>query len=82
LKELVVIDCGETSYYGPSGVISSPNYPDSYSNNIFCDYYISASSSSSSTAIIFKAFDTEQCCDYVTVSIVSGVGREGQGGQD
>ena len=69
LKEFVVLDCGETTYYGPSGVITSPNHPGSYSNDLSCDYFISASSSTSSIGIIIQAFDTEECCDFVTVSM-------------
>ena len=66
----VVTACGDTSYYGPSGVISSPNYTGNYDNQMYCDYYIYASTGSS-LSIIFKSFNTEQNYDIVTVSILA-----------
>ena len=34
--------CGET-YYGQSGIISSPNYPIKYEPNLRCEYKLEAS---------------------------------------
>ncbi len=62
--------CGEGSYNGPSGVITSPNYPDNYPNNLKCQYYIIASAESS-ISIIFEHFDLEDDKDYVTVCFSS-----------
>jgi hypothetical protein len=61
-------NCGNSYFYGPSGVISSPGYPGNYSNYQSCNYYVDPSWPSSSIALIFKAFDTQECCDYVTIS--------------
>lgn len=68
LNNFVATVCGNTAYYGPSGEINSPNYPDFYPNNLDCDYNIYASPGSSIT-IIFKWFHTEENVDFVTVSI-------------
>jgi len=60
--------CGNTSYYGPSGFIRSPNYPGDYPMSLTCNYYIYASMGSS-LLFIFEVLDTELCCDQVSVSL-------------
>jgi len=35
-------NCGETDMTGIEGTISSPNYPENYTSNIFCIYTIQA----------------------------------------
>ena len=65
---MLVAACGELSYYGPSGVISSPNYPGDYQNDKYCDYYVYASSGSS-LSFVFKSFHLESN-DFVTVGIL------------
>ena len=34
------VSCEPSYYYGPSGMISSPNYPENYPSNADCYYYI------------------------------------------
>lgn len=67
LNCFAAVACTNTSNYGPSGVISSPNYPGDYGVDLNCDYYIYASNGSS-LLFIFKSFDVEEGYDFVTVS--------------
>jgi cubilin len=62
--------CGATSYYGPSGVISSPNHPGNYNSNQECNYDIYASDGSS-LLFVFKSMNVEVNFDYVTISCPS-----------
>lgn len=63
----VATGCGVDTYYGPFGVISSPNYTGSYDNMLNCDYNVIASEGGSVT-FIFNSFHVESG-DLVTVSI-------------
>ena len=38
-----ILACGG-SYFGPSGTITSPNYPDDYPYNLDCEYYVEVES--------------------------------------
>ncbi|XP_077990428.1 uncharacterized protein LOC144444770 [Glandiceps talaboti] len=60
--------CGGSIYIGTEGsaILTSPNYPMSYSNNQLCIWYIS-SSRSKYLSTIFLNFDTEECCDHLIV---------------
>lgn len=66
---IVAAGCGDLSYYGPSGVITSPNHPSNYENNLNCDYDVYASTGSS-LSFIFNSFYTEEQADFVRVSIL------------
>jgi len=68
LNDFVAAGCGNTSYYAPSGVISSPNHPKNYDNGLDCYYNIYASTGSS-LLLTFKSFNVEASYDVVTVSI-------------
>ena len=57
LTDFVAIACGETSLYGPTGVIMSPNHPEYYPKNLNCSFNLYASSGSS-FSFIFKLFST------------------------
>jgi hypothetical protein len=70
-------ECGDYYYYGPSGVISSPNFPYYYDNNLYCNYYIFASSEAT-LSFVFRAFNTESNYDYVTISCPSNTSFDPQ----
>lgn len=52
-----------------NGVIQSPNYPGDYDSGRVCVWTISAPAGNADNKIqlIFTSFNTESCCDYVTV---------------
>lgn len=60
--------CDNRYFYGPTGTITSQNYPLAYDNGLDCYSYISASSGPT-VIITFLAFNTESCCDWVKVRI-------------
>ena len=51
-------NCGPSDYYGPSGMISSPNYPGNYPNNSNCEYHIFCESTQHIN-ITFNSFEVE-----------------------
>jgi len=53
------MNCGE-NFYGPSGNISSPEYPNEYPNNARCGWNISCESERTTVQITFNTFDIEQ----------------------
>ena len=50
-----------------SSYISSPGYPNSYSNNLDCDWSIATANSSYIVQLTVVDIDLESCCDYVDV---------------
>jgi len=38
----IFADCGQSTFSNESGNITSPNYPLSYENNQFCNYFVVA----------------------------------------
>ena len=61
-------DCETNHLSGPAGMISSPNYPNAYENNLDCHSYIYAFSGSTIN-ITFLAFDTQTPHDWLSVRI-------------
>ena len=60
-------DCGE-SLFGESGTFHSPNYPEKYDNGLLCTWFITAPSDEHRILLNFTSFETESCCDSLTVS--------------
>ncbi|XP_044530735.1 CUB domain-containing protein 2 [Gracilinanus agilis] len=60
---------------GLSGVITSPEYPSSYPNNVECHWVIRASGSST-IKLVFADFQVEsnRACSYDYVAIIEGTG--------
>ena len=63
--------------------ITSPGYPKAYPDNSNCKYDLIGSSDGKLTVITFEDFNTESCCDVVTVivdshKVGSFSGTEGQ----
>uniref|UniRef100_A0A8C6L3G6 CUB and Sushi multiple domains 2 n=1 Tax=Nothobranchius furzeri TaxID=105023 RepID=A0A8C6L3G6_NOTFU len=52
---------------GPSGVITSPNYPVQYDNNANCTWVITATDTSKVIKLTFEDFDLERGYDTLTV---------------
>jgi len=62
-------NCGNTNFmvsFGSAVEIRSPNYPSNYPNSCTCVYNIAASSQYSIN-LAAGEFQTEACCDFVTV---------------
>lgn len=57
--------CNSSMLLGP-GIITSPNFPGSYDNNVYCTYQL-ATLGSYRVALKFIDFETEECCDKVYV---------------
>ncbi|CAH1242140.1 CHRNA10 [Branchiostoma lanceolatum] len=64
--------CGST-LTGDEGTFSTPNYPDSYDSNLWCNWTIIVNASMSIT-LTFDVFDVEfhQNCDYDYVQLYEG----------
>ncbi|EGT49727.1 hypothetical protein CAEBREN_12528 [Caenorhabditis brenneri] len=58
--------CNSSLLFAP-GVISSPNYPDNYENNVDCEYHLSTIGSYNIALSFLGDFVTEECCDKVYV---------------
>ncbi|EPQ09174.1 CUB and sushi domain-containing protein 2 [Myotis brandtii] len=58
---------------GPSGIITSPNFPIQYDNNAHCVWIITALNPAKVIKLAFEEFDLERGYDTLTV---------GDGGQD
>ncbi|XP_043915904.1 CUB and sushi domain-containing protein 1-like [Protopterus annectens] len=58
--------CG-SPLQGPSGIITSPNFPVQYDNNAHCVWIITATSSYKVIKITFEEFDLERGYDTLTV---------------
>lgn len=65
---MLYADCTNRTFYGPTGKISSPNFPLAYANYLSCYNYITAESGQK-VGITFLTFNTEKNYDIVTVSI-------------
>lgn len=55
-----------TDYPIGFGDVFSSNFPDPYGNNVDCAYYLQ-SDVGSLLSIAFDQFDTETCCDHLTI---------------
>ncbi|XP_051775015.1 CUB and sushi domain-containing protein 1 [Erpetoichthys calabaricus] len=67
--------CG-TQLRGPSGVITSPNFPVQYDNNAHCTWVITASNPSKVIKLTFEEFDLERGYDTLTVGDGGQVGDQ------
>ena len=59
-------------FSSPSGVLTSPNYPSDYGNNIDCSYRVSLGENSSAVVVInFTDFDVEfhSTCDFDYIEV-------------
>uniref|UniRef100_A0AAQ4NRM6 CUB and Sushi multiple domains 2 n=1 Tax=Gasterosteus aculeatus aculeatus TaxID=481459 RepID=A0AAQ4NRM6_GASAC len=61
---------------GPSGVITSPNYPVQYDNNANCTWLITATDTSKVIKLTFEDFDLERGYDTLTVGDGEVVGDQ------
>ncbi|AWP21874.1 putative CUB and sushi domain-containing protein 2 [Scophthalmus maximus] len=61
---------------GPSGVITSPNYPVQYDNNANCTWVITASDTTKVIKLTFEDFDLERGYDTLTVGDGEVVGDQ------
>uniref|UniRef100_A0A3Q1CLJ1 CUB and Sushi multiple domains 2 n=1 Tax=Amphiprion ocellaris TaxID=80972 RepID=A0A3Q1CLJ1_AMPOC len=61
---------------GPSGVITSPNYPVQYDNNANCTWVITATDTSKVIKLTFEDFDLERGYDTLTVGDGEVVGDQ------
>uniref|UniRef100_A0A1I7U562 C-type LECtin n=1 Tax=Caenorhabditis tropicalis TaxID=1561998 RepID=A0A1I7U562_9PELO len=58
-------NCNSSLLFAP-GVITTPNYPNNYDNNVLCTYTLTTLGSNT-IRLQFTSFNTEKCCDRVTV---------------
>ncbi|XP_072107222.1 CUB and sushi domain-containing protein 1a [Mobula birostris] len=65
--------CG-SNLHGPSGVITSPNYPVQYENNAHCIWVISTTDPDKIIKLKFEEFDLERGYDTLTVGDGGKVG--------
>ncbi|KPP78874.1 CUB and sushi domain-containing protein 1-like [Scleropages formosus] len=61
---------------GPSGVITSPNFPVQYDNNANCTWVITAADPSKVIKLTFEDFDLERGYDTLTVGDGASVGDQ------
>uniref|UniRef100_A0A8C3I1H3 CUB and Sushi multiple domains 2 n=1 Tax=Chrysemys picta bellii TaxID=8478 RepID=A0A8C3I1H3_CHRPI len=61
---------------GPSGVITSPNYPVQYDNNAYCVWVITALNPAKVIKLTFEEFDLERGYDTLTVGDGGQVGDQ------
>ena len=50
-------------------ILSSPNYPLPYENNVICTWIITPEIEGEQIEIHIDAIDTEACCDAIDVSV-------------
>uniref|UniRef100_A0A9J8ATL8 CUB and Sushi multiple domains 2 n=1 Tax=Cyprinus carpio carpio TaxID=630221 RepID=A0A9J8ATL8_CYPCA len=61
---------------GPSGIITSPNFPVQYDNNANCTWIITASDPAKVIKLTFKEFDLERGYDTLTVGDGAVIGDQ------
>uniref|UniRef100_A0A8D2L0D4 CUB and Sushi multiple domains 2 n=1 Tax=Varanus komodoensis TaxID=61221 RepID=A0A8D2L0D4_VARKO len=66
----------DTYLRGPSGVITSPNYPVQYDNNAYCVWVITAVNPAKVIKLHFEEFDLERGYDTLTVGDGGQVGDQ------
>ncbi|ETE68909.1 CUB and sushi domain-containing protein 2, partial [Ophiophagus hannah] len=66
----------DTYLRGPSGVITSPNYPVQYDNNAYCVWVITAVNPAKVIKLNFEEFDLERGYDTLTVGDGGQVGDQ------
>ena len=67
-KFYIVLECAGLTYSDPiGGIITSPNYPSSYSNNLVCSYLIDLRSSADFIYLRFLDVNIQTRYDYITV---------------
>ncbi|KAH0631151.1 hypothetical protein JD844_005313 [Phrynosoma platyrhinos] len=66
----------DTYLRGPSGVITSPNYPVQYDNNAYCVWVITAVNPAKVIKLSFEEFDLERGYDTLTVGDGGQVGDQ------
>ncbi|XP_065059399.1 enteropeptidase-like isoform X4 [Rhopilema esculentum] len=64
-------ECRRMNLTGESGSFTSPGYPRNYGNSLNCRYMITVPAGRL-IQITFPIFDTESCCDHVTIYNVVG----------
>ena len=67
----LLLDCRQRNLTGESGSFTSPGYPRNYRNSLNCRYTITVPVGRL-IQITFPIFDTESCCDRVTIYNVVG----------
>ena len=72
-KPWIFHSCGG-ELYGSQGMFASPNYPNHYGSNAHCTWTITGTRYSN-IKLKFKEFETESCCDKVTIKESSYYGR-------
>jgi len=67
----LILGCANNSVYSEpeGGLISSPNYPGSYLDNLNCTYLIDLRASADNVRLQFLDFQTDRNNDYVAVLI-------------
>jgi len=67
----MVDSCDPQTFTDTTGVISSPGYPNQYSDNLDCLYHIKVQQGYK-ISITFYQFATEACCDHLYVCNITG----------
>ena len=63
-----MVECTNSTYSDPNGgLISSPNYPGNYSDDLSCTYLIDLGASADTVLFKFLDFQTEEGYDFVLV---------------
>uniref|UniRef100_A0AAY4DQL8 CUB and Sushi multiple domains 2 n=1 Tax=Denticeps clupeoides TaxID=299321 RepID=A0AAY4DQL8_9TELE len=62
--------------HGPSGIITSPNFPVQYDNNSNCTWIITAADPSKVIKLMFEEFDLERGYDTLTVGDGANIGDQ------
>ena len=68
-----ILGCGELENFGSAGVLTSPNWPSDYENNLDCSYTISVGKELTNRVVlkfIFFEIEPHENCrfDYLEVS--------------
>ena len=70
-KKFIYPGCENTvKHKNREGMIQSPNYPNNYDNERLCMWNLTAPSDRFRIRLYFLSFETEHCCDYMTVKLI------------
>ncbi|XP_078574498.1 uncharacterized protein LOC144860869 [Branchiostoma floridae x Branchiostoma japonicum] len=68
------VSCGQTTLLAGSGYVTSPNYPDGYPDNLFCNYHITATTGKIVLIRFIGKFEVESDdnggCEYDYITVV------------